>query len=221
MTDGLGNERESTETLVVKVGGSLFDLPELADRLWQLADLLNRPMCIIPGGGGLVQELRRLDGIHHWPSETSHVLALQAMSLTAKLVARCDARFELLTALPSIEEKPRSRIQVLDVTHLPGLDRIPASWDVTSDSIAAWIALQLGKKDLLLVRSLDLPDPVPSIEAAAEAGLVDSYFPRVASQLWQISWINLRRPELRIQKWVKQPIDDEQTRLRTSQHNGS
>ena len=35
------------------------------------------------------------------------------------------------------------------------LDGLPASWDVTSDSIAAWVAPQAGAGRLVLVKAVD------------------------------------------------------------------
>ena len=46
-------------------------------------------------------------------------------------------------------------------------DPLPHSWDVTSDSIAAWIAGQLGARQLILVKP-------PGVDRPERA--VDSYF---------------------------------------------
>ena len=35
------------------------------------------------------------------------------------------------------------------------LDALPASWEVTSDSIAAWVAAQIGAERLVLVKGVD------------------------------------------------------------------
>jgi aspartokinase-like uncharacterized kinase len=36
------------------------------------------------------------------------------------------------------------------------LDELPASWQVTSDAIAAWVAVQIGAGRLVLVKALDV-----------------------------------------------------------------
>ena len=46
------------------------------------------------------------------------------------------------------------RTTVLLPAALP-LDALPASWDVTSDSIAAWVARQIGAGRLVLVKEVD------------------------------------------------------------------
>jgi hypothetical protein len=50
-------------------------------------------------------------------------------------------------------------------------DPLPHAWDVTSDSIAAWVAGQLGARHLVLVKP----------PGAAGAGVVDAYFSRALS----------------------------------------
>src|SRR5262249_28790698 len=75
--------------IVVKVGGSLFDLPDLCPRLsrW-LATLSARRVLLVPGGGPTADVLRLLDRVHRLGEEASHWLALQALALNAHFLAR-------------------------------------------------------------------------------------------------------------------------------------
>jgi dihydroneopterin aldolase len=53
---------------------------------------------------------------------------------------------------------------------------IPASWDVTSDSLAAWLAGRLGARRLVLMKQVDSNgDPAESLAAR---GVVDRAFPK-------------------------------------------
>ena len=56
------------------------------------------------------------------------------------------------------------------------LDELPASWDVTSDSIAAWVAREAGAGRLVLVK------------AAAGLG-VDEYFPTALEGARFETWV--------------------------------
>lgn len=58
---------------------------------------------------------------------------------------------------------------------------IPRSWDVTSDSLAAWLAGRLGAERLLLVKSRDVDAPVTAHDLAG-AGIVDPLFPLYAQK---------------------------------------
>ena len=66
------------------------------------------------------------------------------------------------------------------------------SWRVTSDSIAARVALELNA-DLTLLKSVELPSGKTWHEAA-RAGLVDDVFPAlVKNSGLNVTWVNLRR----------------------------
>lgn len=180
------------EIIVVKVGGSLFDLPDLGERLERFVSSAGGRAVLVPGGGGLAEELRRLDGIHRWPCTMTHRWAIETMSLSARLIAALRPNFTAADSLPAVGDAIQAgHVPVLDVAALPGLEQLPASWDVTSDSIAAWAAKQLGVSRLVLAKSIDPPGRDPSVLAAAAAGAIDRYFP-IAAQGLDVRWINLR-----------------------------
>ena len=70
---------------------------------------------------------------------------------------------------------------------------LPHSWDVTSDSIAARVAVMLGAERLVLLKSVDVPSGT-SWEEALARGWVDAHFPRVvASAPFAVEVVNFRR----------------------------
>ncbi|WP_437185739.1 uridylate kinase [Planctomicrobium sp. SH668] len=175
--------------VVFKIGGSLFDLVDLPQRILKMAENIRGNLWIVTGGGGFADEVRRLDAIHGWDGDVSHRIAIQTMSLSAKMLTIWEPRFMLVHSL-EVDSK-LERIRVLDVASLPGLDVLPSRWDVTSDSIAAWVAIQLGA-ELTLCKSADLPEEVGDWERLAETGFVDQYFPQIAPQVKAIRCVNLR-----------------------------
>ena len=65
--------------VVVKVGGSLYDWPELGPRLQQfVATLAGRSVVLVPGGGRLPTLFARLDAAHHLGDAAAHWLTLAA-----------------------------------------------------------------------------------------------------------------------------------------------
>ena len=64
--------------------------------------------------------------------------------------------------------------------------QLPLSWDVTSDSIAAWAAIQLRATELVLLKSCDVPNA--SVTELAAFGIVDAYLPTLAPQLQNLSF---------------------------------
>jgi hypothetical protein len=56
---------------------------------------------------------------------------------------------------------------------------VPWSWDVTSDSLSAWLAGRIGAKRVLLVKHVDPPaGPLRAADLVAE-GIIDPAFPRL------------------------------------------
>jgi aspartokinase-like uncharacterized kinase len=87
---------------------------------------------------------------------------------------------------------------ILDEEDRLAQDPLPHSWAVTSDSIAARVAVRLGAEELLLLKSAPLP---PGIDrtGAARLGLVDPAFTAVARPLGRVLYLNLRDPPVSAQ----------------------
>src|SRR5260370_31880678 len=74
--------------VVVKIGGSLFDWPELKPRLQQyLATLSGTNFILIPGGGHAADAVRELDRVHFLGEDAAHWLALHALTANAPFLA--------------------------------------------------------------------------------------------------------------------------------------
>ena len=183
---------------VVKLGGSLLDWPEFPGQLrgWFARQ---SPGCnvLIAGGGDFADVIRAADQTHALGELVSHKLCIDALHVTAKMVASLlpEARGPLP---PSIME-PSSEAQttLLDVSALIELDAqrsvrpLPASWEVTTDSIAARAAVLLNADELVLLKST-LPQRASSLRGLADAGYVDPHFPVCAKSLSRIRLVNLR-----------------------------
>jgi aspartokinase-like uncharacterized kinase len=159
--------------IVVKVGGSLFDHPRLAWGLRAyLKSLAPHEVMLIPGGGQFVESVRELDRIHGLGDEASHIMAVQAMMVSATFLA-------CMIDLSTID----SDVDIPNVFEFIRDDRgkkgaLPNSWDVTSDSIAARMALVYGADRLILLKSVEVPNGTLWTEAA-ENGWIDRHFPKM------------------------------------------
>jgi aspartokinase-like uncharacterized kinase len=74
----------------------------------------------------------------------------------------------------------------------------PASWAVTSDSIAARIAAHAKASRLILLKSASVGCNA-TVHEAARAGLVDPFFPEAARCLPRVEYLNLRDPTAQLQ----------------------
>ena len=154
---------------VVKVGGSLLGWPGLPGRLRAFLEDrqetgLAEAVVLIAGGGGAADWIRSLDREHGHGEATAHGLAVRALDLTAAVLASLLRRsivVEELAGLAAAWDSGLTPIlaprKVLDEIERRGNALFPASWDFTSDSIAALIAAHLGAVSLVLLKSASAP----------------------------------------------------------------
>jgi aspartokinase-like uncharacterized kinase len=168
--------------LVVKVGGSLFDRADLGPRLRDWLDRNTpRETIIVPGGGRMVDAIREFDRMHGLGEEVAHRMALQAMTATAELLSAVLPGSCIIDG-PDLAELlwEQGRRPILDALAFCESDgTLPHTWAVTSDSIAARLAVVAGATELVLLKSI--PPPVGDVAAWAECGYVDEWLPRALS----------------------------------------
>ncbi len=185
--------------VVVKVGGSLFDLPDLGPRLRAWLATCPGPVVLVPGGGPTADVIRDLDRRHGLGEEAAHWLALRALTLNAHfLLTLLPAGHGALAAGTAECEAvwSRSRLAVVDAHAFAMADEgrpgcLPHVWSVTSDSLAARLAVVLGAAELVLLKSVTVL-PRPDWTAASARGFVDPYFPQAAAPLAVIRAVNFR-----------------------------
>jgi aspartokinase-like uncharacterized kinase len=165
--------------IVVKVGGSLYDLPDLGDRLRRFLGTLAGPVLLFPGGGITADAIREFDRVHRLGDEAAHWLALGACSLNGRLLA------QLLPGTP-IVDTPTDGIAILDpyrfaLADEARQDHLPHRWEVTSDSMAARAAQVFAADELVLLKSTEWTRG--NWADASAAGFVDSYFSTVINRI--------------------------------------
>lgn len=176
---------------VVKVGGSLCADPgRLAGLLAALAEGVHGRCVIVPGGGAFADAVRAAQAREGFVDAVAHRLALDAMARMATSFREIEPRLVRCATLPSPlcggRESAGGVLEnealVWDPTPLKaGRPDIPETWDVTSDSLALWLARETGAARCVLVKSAD-PPPGRSAAELARLGLVDAAFPAFAAR---------------------------------------
>jgi len=129
--------------LVVKVGGSLA--PYISTIVPVLRDS-PRPLLIVPGGGIFADAVR--SSASATDADAAHWMACAAMDQYGWMIAA-----EGLTTTSRITA-PKKTAVLLPYCTLRRHDPLPHTWDVTSDTISAWVAKTAGC-DLLVLKSID------------------------------------------------------------------
>jgi aspartokinase-like uncharacterized kinase len=164
--------RSEIET-VVKLGGGLLAHAERFEMALRSIENVARaePLLIVPGGGPFADTVRDADERFRPGDSAAHWMAVLAMDQHAHLIAaRLSGGVLVRTAPEAIAAINAASIPVLaPYRWLRDADPLPHSWDVTSDSIAAWVAGAIGARRLVLVKP----------PGASGDGAVDPYFARV------------------------------------------
>jgi aspartokinase-like uncharacterized kinase len=144
---------------VIKVGGSLAEEPErlieLCAKLSRLAE--NYAFVVVPGGGRFADAVRDSDKNFNLSSGVSHRMAILGMDQFGMLLAQITPKSCATYSLD--DARQLSETEVVPV-FLPSRlmfkeDPLKNSWDVTSDSIAAYVASRLQAAKLVLVTDVD------------------------------------------------------------------
>lgn len=189
------DDNTGNPAVVLKLGGSLLEWPGLPGALADLVrEYRHDRAVLVVGGGAMVDCLRDLDRIHQLGDQNAHELAIRTMAVTAHVAQAMAPGLLVVSDSDGLDRVWKSgRLPIL----VPGplLDAEPgslaASWDVTSDSIAAQLASQLGARSLVLLKSAPLPMGATR-EDAVRMGLVDPAFPAAAARIPDVRYRNLR-----------------------------
>ena len=137
---------------VVKIGGSLF--PDYAIKLAN--ELKNTNSLIVLGGGEFANLIREYDRQMKFSDEVTHYTAIDCMDIIAKLVCDKVESAKLAYTLKEAEKIAENNLTPIFIVSdfLKKQDPFECSWDVTSDSIAAYIAHSLNA-NLLIVTNVN------------------------------------------------------------------
>jgi 5-(aminomethyl)-3-furanmethanol phosphate kinase len=161
---------------VVKLGGSHALSPLL--RPW--LDAIGRAggdVVVVPGGGPFADAVRVAQPVMGFDDDAAHDMAMMAMAQYGRALVGLTDGLVYADTLEAVRDAvARSAIAVW--SPWPGLQAhadIPRSWDVTSDSLAVWLAGALNARRVVLIKHRA---PVPG----ADDDLVDVAFPQFTSR---------------------------------------
>ena len=170
--------------IVVKVGGSLYNTPELSHWLSALVKhSQQQAIVIVPGGGPFADQVRSAQDHHHFNDETAHHMAILAMKQFGLLLLALAPTCQALSTY-GIPSAPISIwLPDDDLLSEPVLEK---SWDISSDSIALWLATKFSAEQLLLIKHPSVQ--TRSIKELSSSSIIDNGF----AQLFSNSTIDTR-----------------------------
>ena len=167
---------------IVKIGGSV------ASNLYSILSILKdcgESVLIVPGGWIFANLVRRInprnDSIAHWMA----VLAMEQYGYYISSFGVDTVRPRDFNELSKIEGSSSVWV-LLPYELMKNNDELPHSWDVTSDSIAVWIASKLEAKEVIKLTDVDgiilngrVVERIRASELAGIKTCVDPYAPKL------------------------------------------
>jgi len=160
---------------IVKLGGSTAGEPVFDKWIAALAGS-GLPLVIVPGGGPFANQVRDAQKSIGFSDTAAHAMAILAMDQFGYIILDRDDRLVPARSLEEIERALADRkipVWLPSSLAIPAPD-IPASWDVTSDALAAWLAGRLGADALLLIKQTKVFSSTEDVVSLKARGIVDA-----------------------------------------------
>ena len=179
--------------IVIKLGGSLAQSDMLVNCLQKLKqNYKTRSIVIVPGGGAFANQVRLAQQQFKFDDSTAHRMAILAMQQMAFLINGLNKTLPIahsITMVPSLIQQHKTVIWSPDIIELDNAGIRP-SWDITSDSLSAWVANTLSAKELILVKAATINKNY-TLKKLAKADIIDQSFCDYVSQVnYKVTIIN-------------------------------
>src|SRR5258706_7080214 len=140
---------------VIKLGGSFAFSADLGDWIAAIAGCAGRAV-IVPGGGPFADAVRAAQAQMGFDDRAAHRMGLLAMEQYGCAIKSLHDGLSLADSLDSISRGlADDQVPVWLPTQMAlGATDIPQSWDVTSDSLAAWLPRKIGAERLGVVEQV-------------------------------------------------------------------
>jgi aspartokinase-like uncharacterized kinase len=151
---------------VVKIGGGLTAIPHALDRVCAAVGKASRQhrLVVVPGGGPFADAVREFDRAVGLSAGAAHWMAILAMDQYAHVIADRMSEAVVVEEPGGVSEVVSGgQVAVIAPSRwMRSVDVLPHTWDLTSDSIAAFIAGALGAARLVLIKPAGSGDRVDS-----------------------------------------------------------
>ncbi|MBA3445721.1 MAG: hypothetical protein H0T58_12835 [Gemmatimonadales bacterium] len=157
---------------VIKIGGAVACVPGALERVCREvgAAALKHAVLVMPGGGPFADTVRRFDRSAGLSPDAAHWMAILAMDQYAHVLADRIPGAALAEEPAAVLDKvkPGSVTVLAPSRWMRSADALPHGWQVTSDSIAAFVAGALDATRLILIKpGSDLREAVDPYFATA------------------------------------------------------
>ena len=191
---------------IVKLGGSHASGPHLKDWLAAIAAQAGA-IAIVPGGGPFADAVRKAQPGIGFDDRAAHAMALMAMAQFGCALASLNPALRLAGSRSALLRALKDgKVPVWSPERMARLARLPETWKLTSDSLAAWLAGALGAGRLVLVKHTRFEGVALGAHDLVASGVVDPLFPHYLRRSGARAWLAGPTDSLRLAEGLRRPI---------------
>lgn len=143
-----------------KIGGKILeDFENLNSTISQLMQLYNehllQKIILIPGGGSFANFIRKIYNELNFTEETAHWMGIISMNYNGLELSKKFPNIQVVENFERLKESKKIFSIFLPYDFIKETDKLPHTWDVTSDSISIFIAKELGLNECYFIKDVD------------------------------------------------------------------
>lgn len=148
------------KTALFKIGGKILeDFENLNSTISQLLQIYNENLLekiiIIPGGGSFANFIRKIYSELKFTEEIAHWMGIISMNYNGLELNKKFPNIEIIENYGRLKEERNIFCIFLPYEFIKENDKLPHSWDVTSDSISLFLAKELELNECYLIKDVD------------------------------------------------------------------
>ena len=148
------------KTALFKIGGKILeDLDNLNATISQLEQLyaenLIEKIVLIPGGGSFANFIRKVYNDLKFTEEIAHWMGIISMNYNGLELNKKFPNIEVIENFDKLKENRKIFCVFLPYEFIKENDKLPHSWDVTSDSITLFVAKELELNECYLIKDVE------------------------------------------------------------------
>ncbi|MFX1313428.1 MAG: hypothetical protein ACFFHD_12555 [Promethearchaeota archaeon] len=147
-------------SVIFKISGKILDNSKnLINTIAQITQLFEdgiiNKVILVPGGGTIANFVRNIYKEFQFNDNLAHWIAIYSMDYNGLELKRKFPHLQIYNDYEKLEKENRLISIFLPYKYLKINDQLPHTWDVTSDSIALYLAIKFGLKECFLVKDID------------------------------------------------------------------
>ncbi|MFX1478556.1 MAG: hypothetical protein ACFFCI_10550 [Promethearchaeota archaeon] len=148
------------KSAIFKIGGNILeDFESLNITISQLESLYKQgrihKIILVPGGGIIANFIRIAYNKLKFSEELAHWMGIIAMNYNGIELGKKFPKLQTIDNLKQILEVDKIFCIFLPYQYLRANDKLPHSWEVTSDSISLYLAKEIGLNVCFLIKNVD------------------------------------------------------------------